>query len=121
MMDVVCLSASDRRLLCARFTEHENSHPRMIDALGDVAAGTKASLHALRCLERRFDLDLAEICHRHARRQDADTHPIERAVLDFIAEERMLPAGDVRLFILPQRVRQLRELMEGRLFVERES
>lgn len=120
-MHVVCLTASDQSLLRARWAEHGNSHRRMLDALAEAgAADALARLSALRNIEKRYNLDLAEICHRHARRADACTHPIERFVLDFIAEER--PGNDDgQLLIMPDRVRQVRELMNGKLVGEPES
>jgi len=121
MTHIVALTASDRRLLVARFEEHGNSHMRMLEALVEAGAKeTGARLVALRSIERRYDLDLAEICVLHARRNDARTHPIERIVVDFIAEEHH---GDeeTHLWILPDRVRQIRELMDGRLVGEPES
>lgn len=114
-MHVVRLTESDRVLLCARFAEHGNSHVRMLSALADAGAQEcRDRLAALRRIEKSFDLDLAEICHRHARRHDSRTHPIERLVLDFIAEERF-DADEPQLWVLPERVRQVRDLMEGRL------
>jgi hypothetical protein len=114
-MHVVCLSAPDRRLLRTRFVRHANSYCRMRAALADAGAhDSEARLAALRRIERRFDLDLAEICHRHARRHDSGTHPIERLVLDFISEERR--AGDgAQLWVIPERVRQVRDLMAGKM------
>ena len=116
-MDIVCLCASDQSLLLARWAEHANSHRRMLDALWEVGADEAAArLIALRTIEKRFDLDLAEICHRHARRADARTHPIEKLVLEFIAEERSADEDSApQLWILPDRVRQVRELMDGKL------
>jgi hypothetical protein len=120
-MDVICLSAPDRRLLCARYAEQGNSFRRMFDALADAGASDAcARLAALRRIERQFDLDLAEICHRHAHRNDERTHPIERQVVDFVAEERQCGA-DAQLWVMPGRVRQLRELMDGKLVGEREA
>lgn len=121
MTHVVCLTVTDQRLLLARWAEHDNSQRRMLDALSEAgAADAGARLLALRRIEKRYDLDLAEICHRHAHRNDERTHPIERMVLDFIAEERLL-AEEPQLIILPDRVRQVRELMNGKLVGEPES
>jgi hypothetical protein len=115
MIHVVCLSPADRRLLCTRFDEHGNSHRRMFSALTEAgAADAGARLLALRSVERRYDLDLAEICARHARRNDGATHPIERLVLEFITEERHLE-DETQLWVMPERVRQVRDLMDGRL------
>jgi hypothetical protein len=114
-MDVVCLTAADQGLLRARFAQHGNSHRRMFAALCEAGADDAgARLMALRHVERRFDLDLAEICHRHAHRNREQTHPIERLVIEFIAEERRA-GGAVQLWVMPQRVRQVRELMAGKL------
>jgi hypothetical protein len=115
MMNVVCLTAFDRGLLYARFAEHGNSYRRMFDALQEAGAeDASGRLFALRRIEKEFDLDLAEICHRHAHRNDERTHPIERFVIDFIAEEREDQAG-AQLWVMPERVRQVRELMHGKL------
>ena len=120
-MQVVCLSASDRRLLCARFAEHGNSQRRMLDALREAGATDAiARIAARRRMERSFDLDLAEICQRHARRDADGTHPIEQIVVDFITEERHAD-GETQLWVLPERVLQLRELMDGRLVGDLES
>jgi hypothetical protein len=114
-MHVVRLTSSDRNLLCARFAEHGNSFRRMLDALCQAGADDAgARLAALRRIERRFDVDLAEICHRHGRRHLADTHPIERLVLDFITEERHC-GPDPQLWIMPDRVHLVRQLKEGKL------
>lgn len=120
-MQVVCLSPLDRRLLCARFAEHDNSHRRMADALrraGEDEAG--ARLAALRRMEQEFDLDLAEICHRHSRRNLETTHAIERMVVEFITQERHGEEG-AQLYVMPDRVRQVRELMSGKLVGDTES
>ena len=120
-MHVVCLTASDQNLLRARWTEHDNSQRRMLDALAEAGASEASErLGALRSIEKRYDLDLAEICHRHAHRNDDTTHPIERMVLDFIAEEREVE-HDTQLLVLPDRVRQVRELMNGKLVGDPES
>jgi hypothetical protein len=121
MTHIVCLSPADRRLLCSRFDEHGNSHRRMFDALTEAGADEAgARLLALRTVEKRYDLDLAEICSRHARRNDGSTHPIERLVLEFITEERHTE-DETQLWIMPERVRQVRDLMDGRLVGEAES
>jgi hypothetical protein len=120
-MHVVRLTASDRGLLCARWSEHGNSQRRMMDALAEAGAvDARARLAALREVETRFDLDLAEICFRFGRRHHEQTHPIERLVVDFITEERCHDDG-VQLWILPDRVRQIRDLMEGKLVGDLES
>jgi hypothetical protein len=120
-MHIIRLTASDRSLLCARWSEHDNSQRRMMDSLGEAGAvSARGRLAALRCIEKRFDLDLAEICFRFGRRLDEQVHPIERLVVEFITEERRAD-GEVQLWILPDRVRQVRELMDGKLVGDLES
>jgi hypothetical protein len=120
-MNVICLTPADRSLLCARFTEHDNSHRRMFDALCEAGADDAgARLVALRAIEKRFDLDLAEICYRHSRRNHAKTHAIERMVVEFITEERHHEDG-TQLWVMPERVLQVRELMDGKLVGDLES
>lgn len=118
-MDVVALSAADQRLLCARYTEHENSHRRMRDALRDAGAvDAAARLDALRRMERHFNLDLGLICHRFARRNAPDVPALERAILAYLTEVRCDEAGREQLWVLPERARQLDDLVNGRLVGE---
>lgn len=69
-------------------------------------------LHALRQLECRFSIDLGSVCHRYERRNDAATHPIERMVLGYVARPWRAADGREELWVLLDRVRQLRELIE---------
>lgn len=106
-------------MLAARFAQHGNSHRRMRGALLEAGASDVVErLGVLRRLERRFDLDLGEICFRYDRRLDPRTHPIERMIIAFITEAR--PGGE-EVWVRLDRVRQLRELKEGRLVGEPES
>lgn len=121
-MNVLRLSAADTRLLAARFTEHGNSHKRMSAALAEAdAAAVRARLHALRALERRFNVDLGSICFRFQRREDPGVHPIERLVVQYIT--RPAPGEDpdaTDVWILLDHVQRVRELKEGRLVGEPE-
>lgn len=120
-MNVVCMTLPDCRLMAARFAEHGNSHHRMRAALLEAdAADAVARLDALRRVERTFDLDLGSVCHRFQRRRDPAMHPIERRVVEYITELRPAPGGGHHLWILLERVQQVRELMEGRLVGEPE-
>ncbi|MGH7503753.1 MAG: hypothetical protein ACREL7_18660 [Longimicrobiales bacterium] len=118
-MHVVGLSTSDRALLCARFGRHGNSHRRMRSVLVDagIAGGAVAQLDALRALERQFAVDLGSVCWRYERRDDARTHPIERSVIAYITECRSSEDGEV-LWLMLDRLREIRDLMEGRLVGE---
>jgi hypothetical protein len=120
-MDVVSLSLADRGLLAARFVRHGNSHRRMRRALVEAgAASAVAQLDALRGLERKFEVDLGSVCWRYDRRDDQDTHPIERVVLEYITELRRSGDGDV-LWVVLDRLHAIRDLMEDRLVSEPES
>ena len=119
-MNVVALTETDRRLLATRYAEHGNSHKCMHDAL--VRAGDDnfaARLNALREMEKLFDLDLGLVCHLYAHRNDGTRHPIERLVIEFITDAHA-PSRDGMVCVLPDRVRQVRELMQGRLVGDRE-
>lgn len=103
-------------MLAARFTQHGNSHRRMRGALLEAGATEVAErLAVLRRLERQFDVDLGEICFRYDRRNDPRTHPLERLIIGYITECR--GDGD-EVWVLLDRVKQLRELKEGRLVGE---
>lgn len=114
-MQVLCLSEYDRHLMLLRFGRHENSQRALQRALaaagGELAVGRSA---ALRQIERVHNVDLAEICHRFARRNDPGTHPIERFVISYIAEERPRADGAPQLWVRVDRIHEVRELMEGR-------
>lgn len=106
-------------MLAARFAQHGNSHRRMRGALLEAGATDVADrLTMLRRLERQFDIDLGEICFRYDRRTDPRTHPIERLIIGYITECRR---GGDEIWVLLDRVRQLRELKEGRLVGEPEN
>jgi len=121
-VNVVCLSAADRKLLSARFAEHGNSHRRMRGALNEAGASdTAGRLDALRRIERTFGIDLASVCHRHDRREKPETHPIERMIMNYIAETRPAECGCEELWVRLDRVDEIRELMEDRLVSEPET
>lgn len=120
-MDVVSLSLGDRGLLAARFARHANSHRRMRAAL--LEAGAKDAverLDALRALERRFEVDLGSVSWRYERRDEDGTHPLERYIIDYIAELHRTGDDEV-LWVNLDRVREIRDLMQGRLVGEPES
>lgn len=103
-------------MLAARFAQHGNSYRRLRGALLEAGARDVADrLTVLRRIERQFDVDLGEICFRYARRTDPQTHPIDRWIIRYITERRR---GGDEVWVLLDRVRQLRELKEGRLVGE---
>jgi hypothetical protein len=118
-VQVVCLSEYDRDLMLLRFGEHANS-PRALHAALEAAGahGAAGRSAALRAIERAHDVDLGEICHRFARRDDPATHPIERFVIGYIAEERARPDGAAQLWVRVDRIQQVRALMHGPAVVE---
>lgn len=122
-MEVVCLTAEECRLLSTRFADHENSHRRMAGALEAAGATeTLERLRALRRLEAHFSIDLGSLCHRFERRDAASTHPLERMVLSYVATWRQRPEGGEELWVLLDRVRQVRHLVEeGQLTREPDS
>ncbi|MGH7468495.1 MAG: hypothetical protein ACRENP_11095 [Longimicrobiales bacterium] len=121
-MEVVRLSQSDCGLLAARYVEHGNSHRRMSQALREAGAVSTADrLSGLRKLEHRFDIDLGLLCHWYARRNDQDTHPVERTIITYLTRAQTTTQQN-ELWILLDRVRQLRSFLEeGRLVGEPES
>ncbi|MEO5511390.1 MAG: hypothetical protein ABIV28_04965 [Longimicrobiales bacterium] len=124
-MEIIALKFADRRLLSARYEQHGNSHRIMRESLLQRGAGDAVErLEALRNIERSFDLDLGLVCHLYERRGDADRHPIEKMVVEFITDVHVNAAagadGDELLWIRPDRVRQVRDLMQGQVVSERE-
>lgn len=118
-MEVLRLTPADRDLLAARCGEHGNSHRRMMSALGEAGADAPlARLRALRILERRFEVDLGSLCWRLGRVDDPATHPIERYIVQYVTRVRTDEHGNEELLVLLDNVRQVRELMEGRLVGE---
>src|SRR5690606_1980455 len=77
-------------------------------------------LHALRQIERTHDVDLGAVCWRWEHRTDEATHPLERQVMEYVAEARGT-GSEWMLWVRLDRVRALRELMEGRLVGEPEG
>lgn len=119
MREVIRLGTGDCRLLAARFREHGNSHRRMVAALSEAnAEETLARLRALRILERRFEIDLGSICWRLGRVTEPNIHPIERYVVQYVTRVHVEDDGTEVVLILLDNVRQVRELMEGRLVGE---
>lgn len=119
-MEVVRLSAEECGLLSRRFSEHGNSHRRMVQALRDEGVEDVVEhLAALRKVEIRFAIDLASLCHRFEQREAQSTHPLERAVLDYVATRRRGPDGAEELWVLLDRVKEVRDLIdEGELVGE---
>ncbi len=113
-MDIVRLGEADCRLLAARCDEHENSQCGMERALRDAGAeeaGTR--LRALRRIERQHEVDLGSLCHKFLRRNLPDTHPLECKILEYVAQRRRRSDGTLELWVMIDRVRQVRKLMDG--------
>lgn len=122
-LDVISLSRSDCGLLAARFGQHSNSQRRMLSALEEAGAGAAGKrLHVLRQMEKRVAVDLGMLCYRFEHREDATTHPFERAVMNYVAHWRIDQSGSEDLWVILDRVRQVREVVEeGRLVGEPEA
>lgn len=122
-MEVLALTKSDCALLAARFAQHANSQRRMLNALEEAdATESFARLCVLRQLEKSVAVDLGMLCHHFEHRNDAATHPGERAVMNYVAHWRINSMGGEDLWVILDRVRQVREVVEeGRLVGEPEG
>jgi hypothetical protein len=122
-MEVVSLTRSDCGLLAARFSEHSNSQRRMLSALEEAGANDAFTrLCALRQMEKRVGVDLGMLCFHFEHRNDTKTHPFERAIMNYVAHWRMSPAGVEDLWVILDRIREVRDIVEeGRLVGEPEA
>lgn len=117
MHEYVVLSRSDCGLLAARFGEHGNSQRRMLSALEEAAADDAfARLCTLRLIEKHFQVDLGMLCYHFQHRNDTNTHPVERAVMNYVAAWNANEQGADELRVRIDRVREVRDIVEeGRL------
>ena len=122
-MEVISLTRSDCALLAARFGEHANSNRRMLAALEEAGAHESYTrLVVLRQMERRAGVDLGMLCYHFEHRNDATTHAFERAVMNYVAQWRLGNKGSEELWVLLDRIRQVRDIVEeGRLVGEPEG
>lgn len=95
----------------------------MLSALEEVCAhDARARLFVLRQLEKSVGVDLGMLCHHFDHRDDATTHPLERTVMNYVAHWRTNQAGREDLWVILDRVREVREVVEeGRLVGEPEG
>ena len=117
MHEYVVISRSDCGLLAARFGEHGNSQRRMLSALEEAAADDAfARLCTLRQIEKHFQVDLGMLCYHFQHRNDTSTHPVERAVMNYVAAWTANGQGAEELRVRIDRVREVRDIVEeGRL------
>jgi hypothetical protein len=122
-MEVLTLTRSDCSLLAARFGEHANSQRRILAALDEAGASESfARLVLRRKMEKQLGVDLGMLCHHFDHRNDEGTHPFERAVMNYVAQWRITPAGGDGLWVRLDRVREVRDIVEeGRLVGEPEG
>jgi hypothetical protein len=100
-------------LLAARFSEHGNSQRRMLAALEEASARDAfARLALLRQMEKSVGVDLGMLCYHFEHRNDATTHPFERAVMNYVAHWRINVRGGEDLWVLLERVRQVKDIVE---------
>ena len=112
----------DQRLLATRYAAHGNSHRRMCAVLAEEKqTAALERMAALRLLERRFAIDLGSLCHLFERRNRPATHPLERVVVSYIAEQRLHEDGREELWVFIDRVRAVRELIEHGAAAEAEG
>jgi hypothetical protein len=121
-LDVITLTRSDCSLLAARFGEHGNSQRRMLSALEEAGANDAFSrLCILRQMEKCVAVDLGMVCYHFEHRNDAKTHPLERALMNYVAHWRLNLSGAEELWVILDRIREVREIVEeGRLVGEPE-
>ncbi len=120
MAELLSLTRFDCGLLAARFSEHGNSQRRMLDALEEASADDAfAGLRALRQLEKQLDIDLGMVCHHFEHRNDKNTHPVQRAVMNYVAQWHVQADGVQELHVRIDRVREVRDLVEDGRLAER--
>ena len=117
-MEVVTITRSDCALLAARFASHGNSQKRMLTALEEACAGDAfARMVVLRQMEKKIGVDLGMVSYHFEHRNDAETHALERAVMNYVAQWK----GD-DLWICLDRIREVRDIVEeGKLVGEPEG
>lgn len=122
-MEVISLTLEDCGLLAARFGEHGNSQRRMLAALEEAGADDAFQrLCVLRQMEKRVGVDLGMLCFHFEHRNDTTTHPFERAVMNYVAHWRTNHGGREDLWVILDRIRQVREVVEeGKLVGEPEA
>lgn len=120
MPELISLSKDDCGLLAARYGEHGNSQRRMLAALEEASADEAfARMCALRELEKHFRVDLGMLCYHFQHRNDKDTHPIQRAVMNYVAQWGRNASGAPELQVRIDRVREVRDIVEDGRLVER--
>lgn len=89
----------------------------MLSALEEAAADDAfARLCALRQIEKHFQVDLGMLCYHFQHRTDANTHPVERVVMNYVAAWTANDQGADELRVRIDRVREVRDIVEeGRL------
>lgn len=113
MTEFVRLSETDVGLLAARIERHGGSFRGLIDGLREAGADDAIErARALRALERRLDIDLGDLCARVLRLDAPEVHPLERRVINALAAWEPLPGGGRELWVFPERVRELRDLID---------
>lgn len=113
MQELICLSREDCSLLAARYGEHANSQRRFLQALEEAAADDAfARMCTLRQMEKHFAVDLGMLCYHFAHRNDANTHPIQRAVMNYVAEWSIGRNSVEELHVRIDRVREVRDIVE---------
>jgi hypothetical protein len=120
MTELISLSKDDCGLLAARYAEHGNSQRRILQALEEAAADNEfARMCALRQLEKHFGVDLGMLCFHFEHRNDKNTHPIQRAVMNYVAEWTLDANASQELRVRVDRVREVRDIVEDGRLAER--
>jgi hypothetical protein len=120
MTELISLSKEDCSLLAARYGEHANSQRRFLQALEEAAADDAfARMCTLRQVEKHFAVDLGMLCYHFAHRNDKNTHPIQRAVMNYVAEWSVGANAVQELHVRVDRVREVRDIVEDGRLAER--
>ena len=120
MQELIAITRQDCSLLAARFGEHANSQRRMLGALEEAAAHDAfARICVLRQLEKRFGVDLGMVCYHFEHRDDEATHPLQRRIMNYVAQWGYSAMGAQELRVRIDRVREVQGIVEGQ--VEREA
>lgn len=95
----------------------------MLAALDE--AGAKEShtrMVVLRQMEKQASVDLGMLCYHFEHRNDDITHPFQRAVMNYVAHWRTNAAGAQDLWVILDRIRQVRDIVEeGKLVGDPEA
>ena len=113
-MQLIGMTPEQVELAAYRFAAHENSAARIARHYRERDEREKLRLcRALRCVERRFAINLGALCFKFLEKEYRPTSAVQRKVMDYVAH--WTEAGDGRrcLIVSVDRVREIDRLAEG--------